>query len=89
MSCCDSSADGTPDDAAGAGVAGWKKEPSWEAAMKSEKVVLRARMRNWNGSIGGCVVNDSRGLMTFESKGGRWGRVRVWYSRTKRARNVK
>lgn len=65
-------------------VAGWKKEPSWEAAMKRVNVALRARIRSWKGRRGGWGVRARRGLRTLERRGGEYGRVMVWYSSMKR-----
>ena len=58
--------------------------------MKRVKVAFRARIISWNGRSGGWVVNAPKaGLKTFVRMGEKYGRVTVWYSRTKREAKVK
>lgn len=73
------------------GVCCWKKGASWEAAMESVIEVLRARIRSWKGRRGGWVfvVRVRRGFIILVRSGGKYGRVRVWYSRRRRERRFR
>lgn len=67
-----------------------KRFPSCDKAMKRVKVAFRASIMSWKGKSGACAVKAPNiGLKILVRMGEKYGRVMVWYSRTKREAKVR